>query len=64
MFETFNVPAFYLASSAPLSLFSAGRTTGMVLEVGDGVSYAAPIIESQKFPYATEMNRFGGRDLT
>lgn len=38
MFETFEVPAFYLAIQAVLSLYSSGRTTGLVLDAGDGVT--------------------------
>lgn len=37
MFETFNVPAFYVAIQAVLSLYASGRTTGIVLDSGDGV---------------------------
>merc|ERR1712154_515832 len=38
MFETFNVPEFYVAVQAVLSLYSSGRTTGIVLDCGDGLS--------------------------
>ncbi|KAK4387389.1 actin [Sesamum angolense] len=37
MFETFTVPAMYLAFQAVLSLYASGRTTGVVLESGDGI---------------------------
>lgn len=39
IFETFNAPAFYVAIQAVLSLYASGRTTGIVLDSGDGVSY-------------------------
>ena len=36
MFETFNVPAMYVNIQAVLSLYASGRTTGCVLDSGDG----------------------------
>ncbi|KAL0369326.1 UNVERIFIED_CONTAM: actin [Sesamum calycinum] len=50
MFETFTVPAMYLAFQAVLSLYASGRTTGIVLESGDGVSYTVPIYEGYTLP--------------
>jgi len=43
MFETFEVPAYYLAIQAVLSLYSSGRTTGLVLDAGDGVTHTVPL---------------------
>jgi hypothetical protein len=42
MFETFNVPAMYVNSQAVLSLCASGRTTGCVLDSGDGLSHTVP----------------------
>ena len=47
MFETFNVPAMYVCIQAVLSLYASGRTTGIVLDAGDGVSHNVPVYEGQ-----------------
>jgi actin beta/gamma 1 len=45
MFETFNLPAIYINMSAASVLYASGRTTGCVLESGDGVTSVVPIYE-------------------
>ncbi|ELT94416.1 hypothetical protein CAPTEDRAFT_214203 [Capitella teleta] len=39
MFETFDVLACYVSIQAELSLYGAGRTAGVVLDSGDGVTH-------------------------
>jgi len=64
MFETFNVPALYVALPAFLSLFASGRTTGIVLDCGAGVTYAAPIYEGCIIAHGLLRLDLGGSDLT
>lgn len=65
MFEVFNAPALYLANQAALSLCAAGlRSTGVVLESGDGVTHAVPVYEYHALPHATTRLDVAGRDLT
>ena len=64
MFEEFRVPGLYIAKAAVLSLFSTGRTTGLVLESGDSRSYAVPVFEGIAIKDGIKACSAGGDDVT
>lgn len=64
MFETFNVQGLYVAIQAVLSLYSNGRTTGCVIDSGDGVTHTVPVFEGFSVPHAVHKNLVAGRAVT
>ena len=64
MFETFNVPALYIAMQAVLSLYASGRTTGLVCDSGTGVTHVVPIYEGFALTHAISRLDLAGRDIT
>ncbi|KAN0033929.1 hypothetical protein ACTFIV_000408 [Dictyostelium citrinum] len=64
MFEQFNVPALYIAIQAVLSLYASGRTCGIVLDSGDGVTHTVPIYDGYVIQHAIIRLNLAGCDLT
>ena len=64
MFDTFNVPAMYISMQAILSLYASGRTTGIVVDSGDGVTHIVPVYEGFAISHAIHRSDIGGRDVT
>lgn len=64
MFETFQLPAMYIANRGVLSLYASGRVTGIVMNSGDGVSYTYPVYEGYTIPCGIFNMGFAGGDLT
>ncbi|XP_015444158.1 actin-85C-like [Pteropus alecto] len=64
LFETFNVPALYLANQGVLSLYASGLTSGTTIESGEGMTYFVPIVDGFSLPQSTMQMDTAGQDLT
>jgi len=64
MFEKFKVKSLAIFNTAVLSLFSTGRTRGLVVESGEGLTQAVPVFEGYAIPHAIFKMEVAGYDIT
>lgn len=63
MFEKYNVSHFCVRSSSLLVLYASGRNSGIVLDIGEGVSYVDPFYDGFSNIHGAKRQNFGGSDL-
>ena len=63
MFEKIKVPGLYIESQALLSLSSAGKYNGMVIDSGEGITNCVPIMDSFEISEACTSLDVAGVDL-
>lgn len=63
-FETYRAPAVFFCPPAVLSLYASGRATGVVLDVGEGVTHCVPVYEGYALKHSITRSDVAGRDVT
>lgn len=64
LFETFQVPAAQIVSESVCAAAASGRTTALVLLMGETACFAVPVVDGDDLPHAVLRLDIGGRDLT
>lgn len=64
LFEGYHVPSICIGNSASLSVFAAGRATGVVVDVGGGLMTAVPVFEGLALMHACVEMEYAGMDIT
>lgn len=62
--ESMRVPALYWTAPAVLALYASGRTTGVVLDVGEGVAHTIPVYEGLALKHAIGRSHVAGAEVT
>jgi len=63
-FEKFKISNFYIGVQSAFGLYSTGRTTGVVLDLGEQISYAVPIYNGYALSHQVENLAISGSALT
>eukprot|EP01084_Bolivina_argentea_P116448 206910_1 len=64
MFETFNCFKYYCSQQSILALYASGRTSGVVLDIGETCTGYTPIWEGYCLGQAVIQEKYGGRNVT
>eukprot|EP00605_Chrysophyceae_sp_TOSAG23-4_P002830 GSChrysophyteH1.ASY1.ANO1.3115.1 assembled CDS len=64
LFEGYRAPSICIGNSASLSIFAAGRTTGVVVDCGAGLTTSVPVFEGLALTHACTSMEMGGMECT
>ncbi|OWZ15714.1 actin [Phytophthora megakarya] len=64
MFESFQVPAFYMAKDAVLDAFAFGRSLALVAEIGAGASRVVPVYDGYALEKPAQYSSVGCKQLS
>lgn len=63
-FENFKVPAFYVYTQAVLALYADGRTTGLVVDSGEGATHIVVVYDGYSIQQAVRRMDLAGKKIT
>ena len=63
-FETYSVPLFAIENSCQLNLFGSDKTTGLFIEIGDGITDIAPFYEGFGLEKGNICSKLAGHSVT
>lgn len=63
LMETFSVPALCMQIQSVLALFASNKTTGIVIDIGDGVTHSVPVYCGSAISHATFRLDLAGRGM-
>ncbi|XP_078592231.1 actin-like isoform X1 [Branchiostoma floridae x Branchiostoma japonicum] len=64
LFETFDVPAVFLVQQAAMALHAQGKSTGLVVSSGHGVTEVVPVYEGHCIEHASRKLLYSGKHVT
>ena len=64
LFETYHSPSICMGNSSTLSIFASGRTSGLAVECGAGITCTVPIFEGLALKHAVICMDYGGQDIS
>eukprot|EP00301_Raphidiophrys_heterophryoidea_P024582 c8031_g1_i1.p1 GENE.c8031_g1_i1~~c8031_g1_i1.p1 ORF type:complete len:413 (-),score=104.44 c8031_g1_i1:228-1409(-) len=64
LFERFHVPALCFSLQSVLALYASRKTSGLVLDCGEGITQTVPVYEGFPILDAANRSNIAGRDVT
>lgn len=64
LFNDFEVPLVFFGTQSVLSLYAFGKTDGIIVESGDGITQISTVLNGYKIDNGSDRINFGGSDVT
>lgn len=62
-FEAFEVPELNMSVTGLMAIYGTGKTTGMVVDIGEGVTQCVPVFDGYLEASSLKRSDFGGQEL-